>query len=462
MPKIADRFASFRILVYLIFSIVSTAVNVTPAFSTTIQEELQRRAPEIIDFLVRKNLKTIGVLKFRVQPPGGAVTDKAGTINSMLADRFEVALILANPFDEQLQLNIIRDANSQLASNPRAHHLSKEGRLQFFGAEYQPAWGKKLLDADAFLTGIVQVHENRKNATVGILYFDKTGERLERIGDPFEVTLDASATAELGESFVLRGAFDEGKTALTNDPAQLQTLVVEAAKRVRQQDAPFPIDDAKSPVRLEVRYDGKPVQIVLKDGQAFLPEPQSGQRVEIVINRTPAANGTLGVVVKVNGENTLYRQTSRDIECAKWLLTENHTQTTIKGFQLRDSNRIERFVVLSEQDSAERAMDYGHHVGQIQMVVFKERSNAKIPRVSSEADEDLNALMRGFRPSQPPQNLDALKEQIRVAARSSDSTRGGLIVAGDQAKNEGIELKTFQPDPTPIMSVTLSYYKQLK
>lgn len=95
----------------------------------TIPERLQEKAPEIVKYLNDHNLKTVGVLKFRVQKPGEKTSDSIGPLNSLLADRLEVALVLENPINSPKQLHIIKDASSQVAKILGATHLTKDGRL---------------------------------------------------------------------------------------------------------------------------------------------------------------------------------------------------------------------------------------------------------------------------------------------------------------------------------------------
>ena len=117
------------------------------------------------------------------------------------------------------------------------------------------------------------------------------------------------------------------------------------------------------------------------------------------------------------------------------------------------------FTVLSEEASKARAVDYGRHVGQIQVTVFKELEQSPDdlpPGLPSEDEEDLIAMLRGVQPTKKPSNLSALKGQIRTAGKEVQ-TRGGLIVAGDKTENK-IRTLQFEPDPTPIMSATITYY----
>lgn len=426
----------------------------------SIHRQLQKHVPQIVSFLKSKGVKTVGVLKFRVQKPGQKLTDSAGPANSLLADRLEVGLILANPFSESEQLQIIKDCSAQVASVKGANHLSASGRQVMFGQKYRIAWGNKSASADAFLTGLVRIHEDNQNVTVGVLCFDKSGGKLERACDVFEATLDASTLGEMGESFVLRGAFDGGSSELTFKDRQQrrQTQVLEQARKVKSATDTFPLSDSAAPMKLEVLYDGQPVAIETRKGQAFVPEPVTGQRVEFALIRSDKAKGRLGVLLKVNGENTLYRETNRDLDCSKWILSPEHRKTLVRGYQSADGKTAEKFTVLSRAESAARAMDYGRNVGQIQLTVFQELTGPKpTPSLIDEDEEDLVAMLRGIQPRDTPKNLGALKRQIRSAGKDSLQTRG-LIVQGEKTEN-AISIVKFEPDPTPVMSVTITYYK---
>ncbi|MCA9035405.1 MAG: hypothetical protein KDA91_09750 [Planctomycetaceae bacterium] len=477
MKTLSPLRASLRPGVIALAMILATSVTQ----AETIHEAMFNRAPALLKQLHDKGYQTIGVLKFRVQKPGEKTSDSVGPLNSLLADRLEIAMILANPFGDE-QLDIIKDASSQAVQIDGASHLTKEGRTKFFGPEFELAWSDRRLAADAFLTGLVQLNAGESTANVALLYFDRNGSGLERIGDVFEVQLDATTVTELGESFVLRGAFDDGETSVRRDSStpnnsnpntvnqdttadnsnaeivrrNRDERVVEESKRVKSQLTVFPLQDKGAPVTLEVKYDGRVMPVEIRNGQAFLPEPRQGQKVEFVLNRASFVQGTLGVVLKVNGENTLYRQTVRDVDCSKWLLTPDYTRTVIRGYQMPDSNTLEAFTVLSARESARRAVDYGRQVGQVQLTVFKQSNDDTPPPVVTAEDEDLLAMLRGVHPSDRSDSLDLLKTRIRHAANEPDQLRS-LIVPGEQEANE-IEILKFTPDPTPIMSVTLTYY----
>lgn len=451
---------------------------ISPGVATaedTIARALQKKIPAIIAYLNEQNCKTVGVLKFRIKKGSEKLSDRVGPLNSLIADRLEVGLILANPFDEQRQLNIIKDASAQVGQRGDVSHLTEQGRSAFFQSSYKIAWGEQTVSADAFLTGIVQVHPDNRTVSIGVLAFRRGVNGLEKACDVMEARLDAATLGELGESFVLRGAFDGGTTdretssqtvpktqqEKTAQRERKEERAVEKAIQVKTRQTTFPLNDSSAPVKLEVLYDGQSVPIEVRDGKAFVKEPQQGQKVEFAIVRATTASDRIGVVLKVNGENTLYRQTVSDLECAKWILSPEHVRTVIRGYQIDGTNQMESFAVLSQTESAQRAMDYGRSVGQIQVTVFQQEdlklANDLPPVIPDEDEEDLAAMLRGIQPRKSPGNLSALKHQLRTAGRDGQETRG--LIVQDKVEDNEIEIVTFTPDPTPVMTATITYYQ---
>lgn len=431
----------------------------------TVPRALQKQIPAIIRYLNDHDVRTVGVLKFRVKKGDEVLSDSVGPLNSLMADRLEVGLILGNSFDPERQFHVIRNAGSQVIGIAGASHLTAAGRRAFFQREYDLSWGTETAKADGFLTGIVRVHDDNRTVSIGILCFRRDGAGLEKACDVFEAVLDAPTLGELGESFVLRGAFDNGSTRQSRQekpaPEKVRQEAVRQAAAVKSQSTSFPLADPSAPVKLEITYDGKRVPIELREGRAFVREPQPGQYVELTIVRNVTTEERLGVVLKVNGENTLYRQTHGDLDCAKWILSPKRMRTVVRGYQIEGTNEIESFSVLSRVASEARAIDYGRNVGQIQLTVFREENlllaNDLPPAVPDEEDEDLAAMLRGIHPEKSPKNLSALKHQLRLAGKDEQQTRG-LIVQGKKADNT-VRIVKFTADPTPVMSATITYYK---
>src|SRR5262245_10046917 len=178
------------------------------AAADQLEKELLKQAPTIIQHLQSKGYKNVGVLKFRVKKGSEAITDSVGVLNQTLAQRLEIALVLANDNDVKKQLGIVQNASSVAAGLRGASHLTRDGRQVLFKGQYPLAWGKQQVTPDAFLTGIAEVSGDLKEMTVGILAFGKETETLDKVGR-FTVATGSSTLSEMGESFLLRGAFDD-------------------------------------------------------------------------------------------------------------------------------------------------------------------------------------------------------------------------------------------------------------
>ncbi len=456
------------------------SVSAADSASASLDRALQEQAPEILKQLREKGYKNVGILKFRIKKGTDPVSDKVGTLNMFLADRLEVALILVNSNDPAKQIGIIKKASATAAKIPGASHVTADGRAKLFTSEYPLSWGDSNVKPDAFLTGIAQVSADLKQITVGILVFDASGGALTKVVPPFDAVTTPSMLGEVGESFTLRGAFDSAK------PEIVQAKVIEVAAKVKTSDASHPLADPATPVMLEIHYDGKPVPLEFRNGKAFVAEPQQGQKVMLVLRRTEHAKGRLGVVVKVNGENTLNRQRLRDIDCRKWVLDPGATPMKLEGYQL-EQDTAEEFRVLSDAESSAAEFSYGADVGMISLTVFREVGGEALPEAGpaktptpalpqpdtpkiakkpdpsptppsdlpEEAAEDLLALSRGIHPPKTPKNLAALKHQLREGSRTSD-TRG--LIAQGQVTASTVKKVQFTADPTPILSAAINYY----
>jgi hypothetical protein len=406
------------------------------------ERELLRQAPRVLRYLKDKGCHNAAVLKFLVKKGEAGYSDHAGLLNLTLAQRLELALVLAN--DVRDPLGIIHDASAVANRLPGANHLTREGRQRLFAARYPLAWGKEEVAADAFVTGVARVSPDLRSLTVTLVAYGKDGGEPDKVAR-FTADMDPVALVETGESFLLRGAFDSGKEEVVREK------VVQTAARVKDKEDKHPLVQSDAPVELEVRYDGQPVRPDTVNGQARIPEPREGQKVTFVLRRKGDSKERYAVVLKVNGENTLYRQRRKDLQCNKWVLDPGDPPIEIRGYQL-DQQKAEEFRVLSRAESKGREMYYGADVGTISLVVFREqRGRPKPARVLTDEEEDLAALSRGISPPEPAKNLAALKQQLR-----EDATRG-LIAEGAKIEVPTERVK-FVPDPVPVMTATLVYY----
>jgi hypothetical protein len=412
----------------------------------TLDRALLKQSPRVIGYLKEHGSKNVGVLKFRVKKGDAAASDHVGPLNLNLAGRLEIALVLANDLKEPL--GIIRNADAIAATLPGANHLTKPGRQALFRGRYPLAWGDAQVKPDAFLTGVAVISPDQKQMTVGIMAFGKDGEKIDNVAQ-FTASTDAPTLAEAGESFLIRGAFDAGQAE------EVREKVVASVVKVRASPATTPLRDPSAPVALEIRYDGKPVPLEIRNGQAEVREPIADQKVTFVLRKVDKTPDKYGMVLLVNGVNTLYKEQTAPLHAGKWVLGPDQREALISGYQT-GANSAEEFRVLSSAESTTNAVHYGPAVGTITLVVFREKKAAAAPPPLDDEGEDLAALSRGVLPPEPPKTLAALKFRLREGAGLGTSR--GLIVEGE---NIGAATRTveFQAEATPVMSATITYSK---
>lgn len=442
-----------RTVTGLIAAVTIGLLSSAVAGGEKLDRTLLQEAPKISQFLRDQGYRNVGVLKFRVKKGNAPVTDRAGTLNLSLAERLELALILANsPADP---LGIVHNASAVAATLPGASHLTSEGRPKLFAAKYPLAWGSSDVMPDAFLTGVALLDEDLRKMTIGIVAFDQRGSELTKVTQ-FTVAPDTEELAESGESFLVRGVFDQGQVELAQGKKVelAQAEAMESAVKVKhgtdRKQHPIDAANAQSPVALEIHYDGRLVPLEIRGGQAWVLEPREGQKVSLALKRKAKDHVRYGAVLKVNGENTVFRERLKDVHCTKWIIEPASPPLTIRGFQMTDKTAQE-FRVLSPAASKAKEMDYGADVGTISLVVFRELQGGGAPPANLPQDEDLAVLSRGAFPAEQAPSFRALR------ARLTDLAPRGLLAEG-HAIQASAKRVSFVTDPVPVMSAVITYY----
>lgn len=459
------------------FTLAAVAAVAAPACAADLESALLDRAKGLVAFAKAEKYQTVGVLKFHASTDGEHWTDNLGTINTLIARRLEVALVLAN--DPRNPVGVIDDATATAAGVRGANHFTAAGRKALLAADYKPAWGdpKARVKPSAFFTGLVTESKDLKTLTVSFFYFDAKKNDLRQVPGVADAVVvnRAAALVELGESFTVRGAFDGGKVeAKKAEPKKEEAKKVEPKKVEAKKDAPpadlpkgedqaaikkavevrdqqgakHPAEDPSAPVRLTVLYDGRPVKVEVKEGKAFVPEPAAGQTVQFVLTKDATAK-RYGVVLKVNGENTLDKQRLPDVRCRMWVLTTPNEVAGVGGYVL-GTDRVEKFRVLSAPESKAREVNYGADVGTLTLTVFPEGA-AAVPDLAENAAEK-TAVAKAELPAEPSKSIDALK------AKLLDDANRGLIVEG-AAEPGNVRTVTFTPAAAPVMTLTVVYRK---
>jgi hypothetical protein len=373
-----------------------------------------------------------------------------------------MALILANKIQEPI--GVVRDANRTAATISGANHLTLEGRKLLFTTQYDLAWGEQKVTPDAFITGVAFIHPDMKTMTIGLSMFDASSSELVVLSK-FDAKPDLEDLLESGESFTVRGVFDQGSLEMSQD-ARKDKATEEAVKStalVKKETAtqtkagpsnlhPLSPSNPDSPISLEIRYQGVPQTIEFRQGAAFVKEPTENQEVSFIVRRKGNGTPRLGIVLKVNGENTLYRQKLPDAQCSPWIFEPSLKEFQVSGIQL-DAKSMQEFKVLSQAESKAKEINYGEFVGTISISVLKEQTVE--PKISadllSDDGEDFAILTRSAFPKKPARNLSALRHQL------ADASTRGLIVDGAVVQ-KNVQVAQFKGDSIPIMTATIKYY----
>jgi tetratricopeptide (TPR) repeat protein/tRNA A-37 threonylcarbamoyl transferase component Bud32 len=410
----------------------------------SIERELLNHVPNTLGFLRERGYHHVGVLKFRVKKADeDEASDNVGPLNQSLATRLELALVLAN--DDKNPVGVLRDASLVASLIPKSNHLIKEGRQVLFGPKYPPAWGSDTpVEADAFLSGGVRFSPDLRVMQIRFHIFAKDGN-VYTTDEPFFVTCDPGVLIEAGESFLVRGGL-KGDEPL--DPAK----AIDAAVALRKQQVLPPLlDKENAPVSLEVRYDDMPVMVQYRDGKFQVPEAKEGQRVSFTIRRQAAADQRLGIVLKVNGQNTILRERLPDAQCRKWVLEPDVAALTVDHIQTDDKEDKGEIQAPAVPKTPPGEIRYTADVGTISLVVFREaRGKSKAPAAGS---EDLAALARAGFPKDKAKDLAALKEQLHKDGGLENAAQGLAVPANP---GEGLRPVEFRADPTPLMAITIT------
>lgn len=330
-----------------------------PARADNIDQKLIEEAPKIMKHLRENKYKNVGVLKFRVQKGDkGTPSYSAGELNSNMAIRLENALILLD--DPKNPIGIIHDASRTAASRKLSSRDAKGRRGMLEESKFHLAWGKETVKADAFLTGDVKISTDNKTATVSIKVFDAKTENPKEICH-FSTKTDHNILSEAGQSWRLSRAV-RSKRDFDGDKADDAAADNATTQDQGKEQQPAQGDE---PVKLHVIFDGNEVpldsdpanpgerrarMIPKKRGPTTTKEISGPtQSVEFRIENT--GKDPCAVVLKVNGQNTLFLQEEEAEKCTKWVLGPGE-KYTIKGFYTEESGKnLNPFKVLSEEES---------------------------------------------------------------------------------------------------------------
>jgi hypothetical protein len=442
--------------------VAALAVAAAPAAAAQprLDEELAKAAPKVIAFLQEGKYGSVGVLSFLAHIGDSFERGDLGALNRNVARRLEVALVQNLPDDKILLISGAGDSVAD-AKNPRATHRTPSGRQLFFRLPeklFNSAWGDKHVVPDVFLTGDAKIAPDWKSMTVKVQAFDMNHtEKLMDVCD-FTAAVDARTLSEAGVSFARSRAAkeDDDDQPLAQAPKYLPPKLLPDASRTEDPDKSYAETAQQSPVKLEVLYNGK----VMQPHGGIVETPGPDDKVSLRLKNE--GRETCGVVLMVNGRNTIFHEEADALHCYKWILEPGESRV-IEGFQKDDDTR-EAFDVKPVAESARMAVQYGRHAGTITMVVFRaaNKDDEALVKADEDRTRDYVAIARGSMTPKGvrPNTLEALKGELAGEAKGDAASRSsrGLIVPGAEASSQ-VKRVNFSPFPRPVASVSIRYYQ---
>ncbi len=419
---------------------------------------LKEQAERILAFARDKHCKNVGVLKFLVRTGDGAPSDNVGPLNLALADRLTVALVLACPDEE---IGILRDANAIAATIKKANHLDEDGRIQLFSRSYPLAWGEmeQTVRPDLFVTGIATLSPDLKETTVQLQCFRKDGKLTENFRN-FTVATSARTLIETGRPFLLTkkshpDLFD-GAKGIDEEQADKPSTDVSHKFATGPAANVVAVLEKEAPVKVTLYYDND--EIPVKNGS--VPEPTKDQKVWFKLENT--SKDVCGVVLKVNGVNTIFKEKLPDKDCHKWIL-KPEAVTVVRGFQTNLAERRD-FDVQSPAESRATEVKYGDFSGLFQVTVFVAHGEAKPEAPALVLNDDQKAVAAIAKGSLdvasiPPGNLRTLQSKLRKRVDDAAGGKGMVDADPNNTKPHPVEKIDFKPNPAgPVMSYPIRYY----
>lgn len=434
------------------------------ARADNIDQALLTEGPTVMQFIKKNGYKSVGVLPFRVAKGTHQPSFNVGAMNNNMASRLENTLILLD--DSKSPISILHDAGSVAARSRSASYTNVAGRKNLLNEDYPLAWGNSRAKADAFLTGDVNLSSDNKKVTVVIKAFDKKAAE-PRVVHQFSVKTDRSILADCAQSFQLsrnlrRG--DDPEEAAATDATKKDTNANPQDNKPGQPNQPTqpnqpnqpqqPSAAAGSEVKMTILYDGKPadsqedpvnqgerrVRLVKPRGAptaaTTVASAKEGQKVAFVLENTSPTE-TYAVVLKVNGQNTLFQEMDDAVNCTKWVLPPGKdgkpTRYTINGFWLKeDGSELLPFRVLSEDESMAKAAEFQNpqQIGLIDFHILKAGPGTSGDPTSMAIARKVNFRGLTQRDQAKARTLDELKASL--LQKSNTKHENGRLVADIQ------------------------------
>lgn len=434
-------------------AVVATAVLVAPTAvmaANPIEDELPAASIHLVKKLRAQHVKTIGVLKFRVQKGNDAASFRVGPMNAVVTTAVENILILRNTGDPP-PFQVLKSPSQVLARN-KLSYLEAKDRDKLFGLKYPLAWGDALAEPDAFLTGVVQVDPDRESTTVVFELLDRETRQLREIYR-FKVRTTRSILNDVCDNFLItRGTVEKAGPGV--DRKALESARSRNAGGGAKTSRPVAADGAdEAPVVMDVLYNGQLQQVSVDptgrgEGQFKLAEPEEG--VKVVFKLTNRTEKPVAVVLVVNGQNSLNYPAEdlnqlEPLRMTKWFIPPKGEVEVVGYFRPEGKSAIP-FRILSTEESTRQELDLNPHLGAIHLFTFTQGVEADVPKPGLRIVAPAGA-------STPKEAADRVRERLGKPAPA------GLIAPGGEEIPADLKAEKFDK-PVQVSSQTIWYYSR--
>lgn len=464
----------------------------------TLDKALFDKSGDVLAYLKTNDIRTVGVLPFKVQRGGREAFYGGGPIGTNLPRRVENALIMPmDPRDESKAVGVIRDAAARASAAKVGPYTARQKSFNaLFATEYELAWGGKSAKADAFLTGEVSNGgADRRKTTVTLDLIRpadwKDGKVVPSKTWRFDVATDAMLAADLGYNFslsplVLRRDVTRGQMTkeIVEQAASEDEEGTAAAKTLNQTQAHQPTDIAG--FSFELHYDGAAQKLEPFSGDQpgakspifTAPAAKAGSKIAMYLTRKDDSDNKFGVALTVNGVSTLDMESGEPLTMRRWIYapdTKGRRDEWLGFYETGEKDELKKqadgtlqvypFKVLTAEESAAKAAELGSMAGWIHVYVF----GSKEGELAAEKDEkDMFVTTRGM-PAKASNKLSLaeLRERlmkannVRQAARlvQPRSVGGGLIVHELEPLPAGGFKKDVLNNPVLLGHLAIRYYE---
>jgi hypothetical protein len=403
--------------------------------ANTLDSELLRQMPRVIKYLQEKGYRNVGVLTFRLRREGFEPSFQGALINNNMTERLENAMVLAR--DSEKPVQVISQARRTAATKlVGASYRTPGDRKRLFDLSYELAVreGARFVSADAFLTGEVATGRDLAMATVTLDCFDRMHPEKYTHVLSFNVATDRDLLADMGQGFSLQR---RGTRFARDIPSETDLLGAERDNGEgwkSQTTRPVSATSTALPVQLSICYDNQPqdlTQELAGPNNWTVKGPLPAQNV--VFNLRNTTDRKVGVVLLVNGYNTLYSEYGLEpIQWSRWIL-EPGKEYRVKGFYKKDRKTFTPIQGTAAHNSRVSTNDFADTTGLIHMHVFTEgegvaaSSSYAAGGARGYATPEANGNLRHVPPGQvgmsQPKTWAELNRQI-AGAMATNSGRG--------------------------------------